>query len=65
MKIWQLCFDVDHYDNLEQIKELTFEELMSFDGRPKAKDWTPLSVRRMDPEKGLALGDAPGFLFLY
>lgn len=63
MKIWQLNFEVDLYDNLTSIPELSVEELQSFDGRPHLPYWTPLHVVRMEPEKGLQLSDAPGFVF--
>ena len=62
MKIWQLQFEVDEYDNLSPINEFTAEELQSFDGRCKKNDWKPLTVKRMEPEKNLTLGDAPGFI---
>ena len=31
MKIWQLSFELDDYDNLVPIKEFTVEEIQSFD----------------------------------
>lgn len=61
MKIWQLSFDVDNFDNFIPEIELTATEVQSFDGRPKKINWTPIKVKRMEPEKGLLLGDAPGF----
>ena len=33
MKIWQLNFELDDYDNLVPINEFTVEEIQSFDGR--------------------------------
>ena len=35
MKMWQLHFELDKYDNLIQIKEFTADEIKSFDGRSK------------------------------
>ena len=61
MKIWKLDFEVDKYDNLEPINEITIDEIQTFDGRSHVKDWKTLSVQRMEPEKGLKLSDAPGF----
>lgn len=63
MKIWQLNFDLDKYDNLIPIREFTVEEIQSFDGRSHLKQWKPIQVKRMEPEKGLELSDAPGFIF--
>lgn len=61
MKIWQLYFEVDKYDNLIPIEEFTADEIQSFDGRQKKDIWKPLHVKRMEPEKKLELSDAPGF----
>ena len=59
MKIWQLCFDVNNYANLQAIPPLTAEEIQSFNGSKKLADWSP---RRVEPiETDLELGDAPGF----
>lgn len=63
MKIWQLNFELDEYDNLIPIKEFTVEEIQSFDGRSHLKNWKPIKVKRMEPEKELNLSDAPGFIF--
>ncbi len=63
MKIWQLNFELDEYDNLIPVKEFTVEEIQSFDGRSHLKEWKPIRVKRMEPEKGLDLSDAPGFTF--
>lgn len=62
MRIWQLQFEVDKYDNLIPVKEFSADELQSFDGRNKKEHWKPLAVKRMEPEKKLELGDAPGFM---
>lgn len=61
MKIWQLYFDVDKYDNLIPVKEFSVDEIQSFDGQRKKNTWVPLPVKRMEPEKELELSDAPGF----
>ena len=61
MKIWQLNFELDDYDNLVPINEFTVEEIQSFDGRSHLRQWKPVQVKRMEPEKGLELSDAPGF----
>ena len=63
MKIWQLNFELDKYDNLIPIKDFTVEEIQSFDGRSHLSQWKPIQVTRMEPEKGLELSDAPGFTF--
>lgn len=62
MRIWQLHFELDKYDNLMPVTPLSVEELQSFDGRSHAKVWCPLQVERMEPEKNLELSDAPGFI---
>lgn len=61
MKIWQLNFEVDKFDNLIPIKKFTADEIQSFDGRKHLDNWEPIRVERMAPEKGLDLSDAPGF----
>lgn len=62
MKVWQLSFEVDKFDNLIPDKEFTADDIQSFDGRTKVSGWQPLAVRRMESDKGLELGDAPGFI---
>lgn len=62
MKIWQLYFEVDKYDNLIPVKEFTADEIQAFDGRRIQNPWKPILVKRMEPEKKLELGDAPGFV---
>ena len=64
MKIWKLDFELEEYENLIPKKSFTFEEIISFDGRKHLENWKPLSVKRMEPEKGLELGDAPGFTLM-
>ena len=61
MKIWKLDFKVDEYENFMPIKNFTYEEIRAFDGRKHLEKWKPLPVERMEPEKKLQLGDAPGF----
>lgn len=61
MRIWKLKFEVDNYDNLIPVKELSVEEIWAFDGHELKRNWKPLAVKRMEPEKGLELSDAPGF----
>lgn len=51
MKIWQLHFELDKYDNLIPVREFTADEIQSFDGRKKQSIWKPLPVKRMEPEK--------------
>lgn len=63
MKIWKLNFALDDYDNLVPENEFTVEEIQTFDGRSHLSTWEPIKVNRMEPEKKLELGDAPGFLF--
>lgn len=63
MKIWQLNFELDKYDNLIPTREFTVEEIQAFNGRSDLKPWKPIKVKRMEPEKGLELSDAPGFTF--
>ena len=63
MKIWQLGFDVNNYDNFIPEMEFSADEVQSFDGRVKKANWVPIKIKRMEPEKGLELGDAPGFTF--
>ncbi len=63
MKIWQLFFEVDKYDNLVPVQSFTVDEIQSFDGRSKKDSWRPLEIKRMEPEKKLELSDAPGYDF--
>lgn len=61
MRIWQLNFELDEYDNLVPLQNFTVEEIQSFDGRKHSDNWIPIQVVRMEPEKKLELSDAPGF----
>ena len=35
MKIWQLCFDVNNYANLQAVPPLTADDIQSFNGSKK------------------------------
>ena len=59
MKIWQLCFNVNNYANLQAVPPLTADEIQSFNGSKKLMNWTPLRVEPIETD--LELGDAPGF----
>lgn len=59
MKVWQLTFEVDAYDNLEPVNEWSLEKWRSFDGRPQKKNWRKDKVKREGRRK--KLGDAPGY----
>lgn len=61
MRIWQLSSDVSKFDSLVPEPPFTYEERHSFDGRCHLKSWTARRFERMEPEKRLELGDAPGF----
>lgn len=61
MKIYKLCFDVDNYENIETCQEVSVDFYQMFDGTSLKGKWRSLKVKRMEPEKGLKLGDAPGF----
>lgn len=59
MKIWQLCFDVNHFANLQAIPPFTADEIQSFDGTKRLDGWHPRQVKPIETD--LELGDAPGF----
>ena len=61
MKIWQLHFELDIFDNLIAKENFSTADSQSFDGRNKAEQWQPLELIRMEPNKNLPLSDAPGF----
>ena len=54
MKIWEFCVDYK-YEQLESVRDMSIDELHTFDGRSKIKDWTPLAVKSM--ERNLPFGD--------
>lgn len=62
MKIWQLNFELDEYDNLIPVEAFSVREIQSFDGRSHLKEWKSIPVKRMEPERNLELSDAPGFI---
>ena len=61
MKIWKLNFNVEESDSLVPVK-YSLDESKIFDGRKKKGHWTPMPVKRMEPETCLDLGDATGFM---
>ena len=61
MKIWHLDFELDQYDNLITKRKFELDEIRSFNGINKKKEWENLEVIRMEPEKKLPLSNAPGF----
>lgn len=54
MKIWQLNFELDEYDNLIPIREFTVEEIQSFDGRSHLSQWKPIQVKEWNQKRGLS-----------
>ena len=62
MKIFKLNFDVDNFEILEVCEPVDIEFYRMFDGTSLKSGWKKLKVRRMEPEKQLELGDAPGFV---
>lgn len=48
MKIWQLNFELDEYDNLMPIRDFTVEEIQAFDGRRHLNHWKSIKVKRME-----------------
>ena len=62
MKIYKLKFDVNKYESFEVNEPVTAEFYQKFDGSSLKDKWKKLKVRRMEPEKRLDLGDAPGFV---
>lgn len=61
MKIWKLDSDVEKYDSLVPVK-YSHDESQSFDSNKKKSHWTPMPVKRLNPEKGLELSDISGFM---
>lgn len=58
MKIWHLDFELDEFDNLIPVKELSLDEIQSFNGSSKKKLWKSMDVKKMEDKK---LSNAPGF----
>lgn len=62
MNIWKLSFELDKYDNLTFAREMSIEEIRSFNGTSQKDHWQIEEVVRLEPEKKLELSDAPGLL---
>ncbi len=58
MKIWHLDFELDEYDNLIPVKELSIDEIQSFNGSSKKERWEPIAVKKIEDK---VLSNAPGF----
>jgi hypothetical protein len=58
VKVWQLDFELDTFDNLIPVKELSLDEILSFNGISKKSEWKPIAVRKMENKE---LSNAPGF----
>ena len=52
MKIWQLCFNVNNYANLQAFSPLTADDIQSFNGSKKLAGWTPLRIADVS-ERGM------------
>lgn len=63
MKIWKLDFEVDKYDSLVPAEDCTADDYAWFREPKRKENWKKLPVKRLEPEKNLSLGDAPGFNF--
>ena len=59
MKVWTFLIE-NGYEWLEPIKEMTFEESHSYDGRSKIKDWQPFAVRPVEQQ---LFGDFTNVMF--
>lgn len=62
MKIYKLCFDVDNFESLRLCESSTVDFFQQFDGTKLGNTWSTIEVERMEPDKKLKLGDAPGFV---
>ena len=40
MKVWRFSVNYE-YEQLESIRDMSIDELYTFDGRSKIEDWTP------------------------
>lgn len=58
MKIWHLDFELDEYDNLVPVMELSIDRIQSFNGSSKSEQWEPIAVKKMEDKE---LSNAPGF----
>ncbi|MBQ6094383.1 MAG: hypothetical protein IJL09_03195 [Lachnospiraceae bacterium] len=61
MKIWRLRAEVDKYENLCPVKDLTADEIQAFDGHPIKDKWKPLPVEPLGKGKRHKWCDYPGF----
>ena len=64
MKIWKLSAALNDYVILEDVKDCSLEEIRSFDGRSKAKNWEPMEVKRSEDSINRPLSDFPGFILM-
>lgn len=62
MKIYKLRFDVDNYENLEPLEDISIETFQMFDGTSHIESWNKMRVKKMNSEKEMRMGDAPGFI---
>lgn len=58
MKIWQLDFELDQYENFISEEQMSISEIESFDGRSKKDNWVPIRVKKIGDG---FLSNAPGF----
>lgn len=58
MKIWHLGFELDKFDNLIPIEELSLDEIQLFNGSRRRELWKPIAVKKMEDKE---LSNAPGF----
>jgi Immunity protein family (Imm11) len=58
MKIWHLDFELDEFDNLVPVEEISLDEIQSFNGSSKIELWKPIIVKKMEEKE---LSNAPGF----
>ena len=54
MKVWRFSVNYE-YEQLESIRDMSIDELYTFDGRSKIEDWTPVAVKPM--ERNFPFGD--------
>ena len=47
MKIWHLWPKANDYENLMAVKKFSLEEIQSFNGQSKIKEWQPLALKTM------------------
>ena len=61
MKIWRLEHASNDYESIIPVNKMTLDEWRSFDGQRKLENWVPIKVTRMEPKKGLPLGNIADF----